>query len=284
MSEDPRAGGPIAVDRFRPKAQARLTPTPVSRARFLAIDAHNHFSNNMNPAATVANMDACNVRVFVDLSGSRGDQLLKRLQLLKGGPYADRFAVFYAPDLGQTPNPGFGETVAGELAAAKQEGVQGLKIFKGLGLSARDEHGKLLKIDDKRLDPIWEAAGELGLPVMMHIADPWAYFEPLTSENERYVQLYHDPSRHFYGGEFPPVAQLLEARDRVLAAHPKTGFRRPHRKHGRGSGACLPRAGSPSQLSCGSLGACGRTGTKAAADTGVFRALPRPGSFRNGRA
>ena len=201
----------------------RLRETEVLRARYPAIDAHNHFRDDMDVEQTVANMDACNVRTYIDLSGWNGDRLKRRLERLKDR-YPQRFAVFYVPDFAGVGEPGFGERVARELEEAVRAGAQGLKIYKVLGLSVRDADGTLLHVDDARLDPMWQAAGELGVPVMIHVADPHAFFEPLDEHNERYAELIEHPDWHFLGGDYPPLRQLLDERDHLLEKHPKTTF------------------------------------------------------------
>ena len=114
----------------------------------------------------------------------------------------------------------------------------GLKIYKELGLSVRDAEGNLLHVDDRRLYPLWQAAGELNVPVMIHVADPHAFFLPLDANNERYAQLIRHPDWHFYGRDYPPLEQLLEERDHIVADHPRTTFIGAHV----GSDADLDRA------------------------------------------
>lgn len=220
-------GAIVTVDAFRPKFMVRVKSTEVPQARYPAIDTHNHFSDRYRVEQVLDQMDQCNVAVFVDLSGMNGDRLKKRLELLKGS-HPDRFAVFYVPDFSRVNEPDFGEREARALEGAVRAGAQGLKIFKELGLTYRDTQGKLLHVNDARFNPIWQAAGELGIPVLIHVADPFAFFEPLDAQNERYAELTHHPSWHFHGGDCPPLRQLLEERDAVVAAFPKTNFINAH--------------------------------------------------------
>ncbi len=213
----------VTVDRYRPRPAARVKQTEVPRAKYPAVDAHNHYNDQMDLQQVIDIMDACNIRVFVDLSGWSGDRLTRRLELLKGG-CPERFAVFYVPEFERIAEPGFGEREARAIQQARRAGVQGVKVFKSLGLSVRDADGSLVHVDDVRLDPIWQTAGDLGLPVMIHVADPWAFFDPLDEYNERYAQLIKHPDWHFYSGDYPPLFQLLEERDRVVERHPDTTF------------------------------------------------------------
>ncbi|HHW09144.1 MAG TPA: amidohydrolase [Firmicutes bacterium] len=213
----------ITIDQYKPRKLTKVKSTTILRARFKAVEAHNHFSDRYDVAKLLATMDECNIGVFVDLSGGCGDHLKRRLELLKE-PHPERFAVFYTPEFSQADRPDFGETVAREIEEASRAGVQGVKIFKSLGLSHRDAAGRLWHVNDRRFDPIWQTAGELGLPVLIHVADPWAFFEPLDEHNERYLVLLRNPNWHFYGGDYPRPEQLLAERDEVLARHPRTQF------------------------------------------------------------
>jgi predicted TIM-barrel fold metal-dependent hydrolase len=102
-------------------------------------------------------------------------------------------------------------------------GACGIKLWKDLGLSVRDGAGALLRVDDERLGPMIERAGELGVPVMFHTADPSAFFRPIDAENERYEELAAHPDWSFCGAEHGKD-ELLAQRDRVFARHPRTSF------------------------------------------------------------
>ena len=123
--------------------------------------------------------------------------------------------------------------VVGEIGKAKAAGAVGLKILKTLGLYLRDggPAGKLVRVDDERFDPMWDACGRLGLPVAMHVGDPEAFFTPIDRFNERYEELGAHPDWSFYGKDFPSFKEILAARDRVFAKHPKTTFVALHVGH-----------------------------------------------------
>ena len=120
--------------------------------------------------------------------------------------------------------PDFGHRVAIQLADAKKQGACGLKILKFIGLYLRNPNDSLAAIDDPRWDPIWTACGELGLPVLIHISDPAAFFYPIDERNERWGELRDNPDWSFHGDAFPDREELLDARNRVIARHPKTTF------------------------------------------------------------
>jgi predicted TIM-barrel fold metal-dependent hydrolase len=172
----------------------------------------------------VAEMDAAGVAARVDLDGGNGDRLLRHLDFFRAR-YPERFVVFASCDWTQhLPYDNFGERMAAELTRSVKAGAEGLKVWKELGLTLRDNHGRLIAVDDERLIPLFETAAELGVPILIHVADPMAFFEPLDARNERYEELMAHPDWHFYGAEFPSFDTLQGQFAHLLARHPRTTF------------------------------------------------------------
>jgi len=135
----------------------------------------------------------------------------------------ERMVIFTTPNFRDNA-PGFGQRMAEDLERKIGAGALGLKIFKELGLRHRDADGDLIAVDDPRLDPLWAKAGELGVPVLIHTADPVAFFQPLDEDNERREELQEHPKWHFGGPGFPDHDTLLGQRNRVIERHPSTTF------------------------------------------------------------
>jgi len=135
----------------------------------------------------------------------------------------DRMGYFPTPDFSDT-SPGFGQRMAEELERKVQAGACGLKIFKELGLRHKDADGDLIPVDDPRLAPLWAKAGELGVPALIHTADPVAFFQPLDENNERWEELQEHPEWYFGGPGFRDHDTLLTQRNRVIERHPDTTF------------------------------------------------------------
>jgi len=187
------------------------------------IDVHVHFHPNMSEQ--VVQVMEVNNLIGVGNMGS-----LERLGIpFEEGirqfrnTFGDRMAYFSTPDFNDVA-PGFGQRMADILEHKVERGVRGLKIFKELGLVFKDAEGRLIPIDDARLDPLWAKAGALGVPVLIHTADPYAFFLPLMPDNERWDELHVHPDWHFGRPGFPDHDTLLEQRNRVIARHPNTTF------------------------------------------------------------
>jgi hypothetical protein len=225
---------------FQPKSMLHVPETKVPRARFPVIDVHTHLSFARDrgegsargrvhflaePDEALKVMDRKNLRMLVDLTGGYGaglEETIRKFQI----PHPGRFLVFTEPQWDRSNEPGYPQFQADELARARKVGARGLKVTKTLGLYLREgiTSGPLVKVDDRRFDPMWEACGALGMPVAIHVADPEAFFLPIDRFNERFEELNNHPDWSFYGRDFPSFQELLEAFDRVVARHPKTQF------------------------------------------------------------
>jgi predicted TIM-barrel fold metal-dependent hydrolase len=214
---------------FHPVSMLHAPEHEVQRAKYYVIDVHNHTNDavgideHMPPERVVQIMDNTNVRTLVILTGMWGDKLQHVIdEMVK--PYPGRFIVFAQIDFSKIDDPNFSQEMVAQLDDSVTRGARGLKQLKDLGLTDRDKSGKLIPIDDPRLDPIWEEAGRLGIPVSIHTSDPEAFFHPVDNTNERYEELIQHPDWSFYGPQFPTKQELLKQRDHMFAKHPHTTF------------------------------------------------------------
>ena len=214
---------------FKPVSMLHAAVHEVPRAKFYVIDVHNHVNDaagideHMAPERIVGVMNNTNVRTVVILTGMWGEKLQHVIdEMVK--PYPGRFIVFSQIDWSKIDDPNFSQEMVAQLDDAVRRGARGLKVLKDLGLAVRDKSGKLIAVDDPRLDPVWEECGNLGIPASIHVTDPEAFFHPIDATNERYEELIEHPDWSFYGPQFPSKESILAARDRVFARHPRTTF------------------------------------------------------------
>jgi predicted TIM-barrel fold metal-dependent hydrolase len=214
---------------FKPVSMLHVPEQKIDRAKFYVIDVHNHINDaqgideHMDPKRVIQIMDATNVKTVVILTGMWGDKLQKVIEEMVK-PYPGRFMVFTQIDWSKIDDPNFGQEMVQQVDDGVRRGARGLKVLKDLGLGVRDKSGKLIAVDDPRLDPVWEECGRLGIPVFIHTGDPEAFFHPIDASNERYEELIEHPDWSFYGPQFPSLQDVLEGRNRVFAKHPHTTF------------------------------------------------------------
>ncbi|HLZ11933.1 MAG TPA: amidohydrolase family protein [Candidatus Acidoferrum sp.] len=241
--KSPEGSGKMKLDLadFQPKSMLHVPENKVPRSRYPVIDIHTHLSiraKSVNgvgvgegmeflatPESLLPVMNRKNIRIMVNLTGGSGKGLNEAVERFQR-PHPDRFLTFTEPTWERANQPGYGKFQADEIARAHDAGARGVKVLKTLGLYLRENisEGPLVKIDDARFDPMWEACGALGMPVAIHVSDPEAFFLPTDRTNERFEELNNHPDWSFHGRDFPSNAELLEARNRVIARHAKTQF------------------------------------------------------------
>ncbi|MCZ6792622.1 MAG: amidohydrolase family protein [Planctomycetota bacterium] len=221
-AQEPETPGEgLRLEDFSPKSMLRVAEHPVARARFPVIDFHGHLSR-ARPEQTIRVMDACNVRMVVDFDGGFGERFERQKERFAAHP--GRFVHFARLEWRTIDDPDFSTKAALQLEADVKAGARGLKISKALGLYVRDRAGKLIAVNDRRLDAVWAKCGELGIPVVIHTADPDAFFLPVDGKNEQYEALVRRPNWSFHGRDFPSKETLLKQRNEVIERHPKTTF------------------------------------------------------------
>lgn len=216
---------------FKPRSRLDVKETPILEPRFPVVDAHNHLQLvsdwTHRPVSELLDvMDASHVERIVDLDGGWGEEVLDyHLNYFKAAA-PERFAVFGGVDFSKWAEHGnqFGEWAAARLREQVRRGAQGLKMWKILGLHVKDQKDQLVAVDDERLDPIWAAAAELNIPILIHVADPVAFFDPLDNRNERWEELGENPDWHFPSPPFPSFLSIVEGLKTVVLRHPQTTF------------------------------------------------------------
>jgi predicted TIM-barrel fold metal-dependent hydrolase len=240
-SDEPPKPAMLNLPDYQPTSMLHARETRVEKSRFPVVDIHTHItesSKSINgvdlgadrdfhatPDELLAVMDRKNIRSMVNLTGGFGSGLTETIARYDRS-YPDRFYSFTEPNYARLLEPDYPRIQAEAIEQARRDGAHGLKILKTLGLYLRDNitTGKLVKIDDPRFDPMWDACGQLNMPVAIHISDPIAFFTPTDRFNERFEELNNHPDWSFFGRDFPSNAELIEARNRVIARHPNTHF------------------------------------------------------------
>lgn len=244
----PTTGEGLPLADFRPKSMLHVRETRVETPRYPVIDIHTHLTEvahstggvargeevsfNTTPEGALAVMDRKGVRAMFNLTGGIGKGFAQTIGAWDRA-HPGRFFSCVQPGFEDLLAPNYPQRQADAVEEAVRAGARGLKILKALGLYLRERvtEGPLVKVDDRRFDPMWEACAAHDLPVAIHVADPEAFFLPIDCTNERWDELGHHPDWSFHGRDFPSFREIMEARDRLYARHPKTQFLSLHFGH-----------------------------------------------------
>jgi predicted TIM-barrel fold metal-dependent hydrolase len=214
---------------YNPKSTLVVPVNEVKQARFPFIDVHSHHfqMGSEDLSLLIASMDEMNMAIMVNLSGGSGDHLKEAIDNVNNH-FPNRFVVFANVNFEGVGNPDWGKKAASELEKDVNNGAKGLKIYKSLGLRDKDINGKRIAVDDPRLDPIWEKCASLGIPVLIHSADPRSFWDPMDSLNERWLELKTRPRRKRSDTDPAPWQQIIDEQHRMFKKHPNTKFINAH--------------------------------------------------------
>ena len=216
---------PPTIREYKPKSTLVTPQHPVPRAKFPVIDIHSHQPTPISAGEydrVMKGMESNNLQILVNLSGSSGDRLRQGVDALRASKYKDRMALFANINFRESVGPGFGAQAAKQLETDVKAGAAGLKIFKDLGMFVRKADGSRLHVDDPELDVVWDTCARLNIPVLIHVAEPSAFFDPLDYGNERWLELALYPDRrHQTGVRFE---ELMTERNNMIRKHPNTRY------------------------------------------------------------
>ena len=216
-------------ENYDPPSTLVVPETPIERAKFPFIDVHSH-QWRMGPsdlADRIVEMDAMNMGIMVNLSGRGGSQL-KAMANSVAKTYPNRFAIFTNLNFNGVDNNSWAMKAVAQLEEDYKNGAKGLKVYKSLGLSNTDADGRRVAVDDPRLDPVWAKCGELGIPVIIHSADPKPFWQPHDNQNERWLELKTHPRRKRSNTNPAPWEQIIQEQHNMFKKHPNTNFISAH--------------------------------------------------------
>ncbi|MDA9668627.1 amidohydrolase [Flavobacteriaceae bacterium] len=217
------------IEEYSPKSTLIVPEHPVKRSKYPFIDVHNHQFDMpiKNLPKLVSEMDSLNMAFMINLSGFRGLYLRKSLENIKKNA-PTRFGLFLNIDFEDIDNKFFSETQVALIDSAVKAGVMGLKVYKSLGLTSKDNKGARIAINDIRLDPIWKACGDNNIPVLIHSGEPASFWNPKDKFNERWLELRQKPNRYRDPEINPSFEEVIAEQHDVFRKHPNTTFINAH--------------------------------------------------------
>ena len=219
----------LTFEEYNPKSTLVVPGGIVKKAKFPFIDVHGHQyrmpEKDLEPV--IAAMDTLNMGIMVNLSGRSGAELQKSVKNI-ADHFPNRFVVFANVNFNGVGEEGWAKKTSEQLAEDVKNGARGLKVYKSLGMRNTDSDGKRIPIDDVRLDVIWAKCGELGIPVLIHAADPKSFWEEFDGDNERWLELKTHPRRKRNAKNPVPWEQIITEQHNMFRKHPNTQFINAH--------------------------------------------------------
>lgn len=219
----------IDFETYNPVSTLVVPQHKLTRAKYPFIDVHNHqpaMATQDLPTLAAA-MDSLNMRVMVNLTGIGGDRLkAMAANIRQHGP--NRFLLFTNLDFRGFGEEGWTAAAVKRLRDDVAAGANGLKIFKELGLTYKDNKGNRIAVDDPRLDAVWAACGEMRIPVLIHSAAPQSFWEPMDNKNERLLEMTLHADRSYPADKYASWEQIIGEQHQMFKKHPSTTFINAH--------------------------------------------------------
>lgn len=225
----------IYLSKYLPVSELKVKQHKIKLPRYPVIDMHMHwgklvfgedYASQYETVEKVNALKEVGIQAVVNLDGLY-EKVLDRM-LAKTNGFHDFILTFGSVDYTKLDERNFEKYVQDTIGESVKKGIRGLKFLKNLSLSDKDSHNRYIPVDDPRLQVIWSTAAEYGLPVLIHIADPVAFFKPINAENERFEELSRHSEWSFYGDQFFSFHDLMEMQQNLLKNNPKTTFIIPH--------------------------------------------------------
>jgi uncharacterized protein len=231
-----RPDAPLGFEEYDPVSTLKVPEHKLTRAKFPFIDVHNHqwdmADGDLRPL--LRQMDSLNMGLMVNLSGRGWGSVAESDRFFTGSltniarTSPRRLVLFTNVLFDGIGKPGWAADAVRRLEADVKAGARGLKVYKNLGFDIKDSDGKRVAVDDPRLDPVWAKCGELGIPVLIHTADPKSFWDPMDRYNERWLELKLHAGRKRSATNPAPWPTLLTEQHNVFRKHPKTTFINAH--------------------------------------------------------
>ena len=220
----------IDWESYDPPSTLVVQEHPIKRAKYPVIDIHSHHWK-MGPdrlEELILQLDTINVAVTVNLSGRNSVTLKEYTDNIANCSQPNRFVVFSNIQIKSIDEKGWTESTVTQMIEDNKNGSKGLKIYKSQGMTHLDSSGNRIPINDPRIGPVFEKCGELGMPVLIHSADPFQFWQAHDSLNERWLELKMKPGRKREADDPVPFEQIIAEQHEVFKNHPNTTFINAH--------------------------------------------------------
>ncbi len=229
-----QSDGPLDIrmdfESYDPPSTLVVPENPVSAARYPFVDVHSHHWNmaKMDLAPLIREMDSMNMAININLSGRGGQALLDMMENIRQQGYEDRLLLFTNIEIRSIDESDWVENTLKQLEFDVANGARGLKIYKSQGMFHRDSQDQRIPLNHPKLDAVWHKCGELGIPVLIHAADPKPFWQPLDSLNERWLELKLRPGRKRNDQDPAPWETIISEQHDIMRRHQGTTFINAH--------------------------------------------------------
>lgn len=214
----------VALVTMAAAPQASETYTEADFAHVAKFDAHVHANVDDPRFLEVARRDGFEL-LSINVDYPDFPPLAEQATIAESMRAADPLRFHFATTFGME---GFGTpewTARAEhsIDTALARGAVAVKVWKNIGMVAKDAGGERVFLDDPRFDDVMAHLEKRRIPLIAHQAEPkncWLPLDQMTTENDRSYFRAHPEYYMYLHPEEPSYETLIAARDRFVARHP----------------------------------------------------------------
>ena len=216
----------ILLKDYDPVSLYEIPKTFPVKAKFPVIDVHSHpyAKSESEIEEWINTMDKAGIEKTILLTYQTGAAFDSIYEVYS--KYGDRFEVWCGIDYTGYDQPGWTDKAIKELLRCYNKGARGVGELgdKGEGLSySQPTAAKGMHIDDDRMAPLLKKCGELGMPVNIHVAEPFWMYQPIDKHNDGLMNAKKwqiDTIKN----NIPGHAALLKTLENAVSSNPQTIF------------------------------------------------------------
>ena len=214
-----------------PICQMKVPVHLINTPKYPVIDMHTHFgplvigpdyAERYDTAETAGQLRKYGIKHVVNAELCWDGELEVLKEKLE--PEAQFISTFPSVDISHFEDTQFEAYVDRTLSEYHRRGFKGIKLWKDITLYRKDSAGNHIRLDDLRLNPVFQLAGQYHLAVLIHVGDLKAFFTPPDEQNEYFQCLRENPQWSFCGEEFFSFEEHLRMQETVISRNPDTTF------------------------------------------------------------
>ncbi len=216
----------LLLKNYSPRSIYKIPVTKIEKAKFPVLDMHSHpYAKTADEIMEwVRTMDKFGIEKTTILTYQTGKSFDSIYNIYS--KYNGRFEVWCGFDFTGYNEKGWSKKAVRELERCYKVGARGVGELgdKGEGLLySKPTPAYGMHIDDERMKPLIKKCGELGMPINIHVAEPYWMYGPIDRHNDGLMNAGKwkiDTSKK----DILLHADLIKTLENAVKANPNTTF------------------------------------------------------------
>jgi predicted TIM-barrel fold metal-dependent hydrolase len=188
------------------------------------IDAHVHDNADSSTFVDVAAANGFRIlSINVDYPDFLPMEAQQHTAELHRRDYPETFAYASTCSVAGWDSTDWAGKAVRHLDSTFARGAVAVKFWKNIGMVLKDKSGRMVMLDDSKLDPVFSYLSGKGIPVISHCGEPRDCWLPVADmmSNDMKEYFSHHPQYHMKAHpDMPSYEDQIRARNRMLQKNP----------------------------------------------------------------